>query len=567
MERAIWKASIGYLFTNSIKYVFLLILLLGAVETASADIAFSIVNKQSGKCVDGVTGLPLQATCTGADSQSFNLSPGTGSYTGYYTIVNVASGNAFSVGDDNNVGPGSKIYMGGNYYTEVFAISTVDVNIYAIQSKRAGVGNSCLSFPDSIDGTNLQLDTCNSSNSRQLFFWGYVLTVSKTGKGTVTSSNSQISCGSTCVSVYSTGTSVTLTATPDTGYTFSGYTGCDSQNGSQCTVQISAKTAVKATFLPLYTLNVSTTGSGTVVSTPSGISCGSSCSTQYASGTSVVLTATPSSGYGLSSWTGCDSTNGTQCTVSMASARNVTATFLPYYTVSVTKTGTGTGTITSKPAGVSCGSTCSSSFISGTGLYLTATAASGSTFSGYTGCDTVNGSGCYVLVSSAKNVTATFTLSVSADYSAASTMVNTIYSQYPSVFGTKSGAVITGADASGTYYIQWFTNGSAIMAYSDGHMYYYYGGNWYSLGVVWNYYAAASAMINTVYSEYYSFFGTKSGSIVTGTSGSATYYTQWFTNGAALVAWTDGTIYTYYNGTWYPLGVKWSSEPEHEPEQ
>ncbi|MBF0554586.1 MAG: DUF1566 domain-containing protein [Nitrospirae bacterium] len=225
------------------------------------------------------------------------------------------------------------------------------------------------------------------------------------------------------------------------------------------------------------------------------------------------------------------------------------------YTLDVSKSGTGTGTITSKPAGISCGSTCSASYDSGTGLYLIATADSGSTFSGYTGCDTSNSNGCYVLMSSAKSVTATF---ASSAYNTASTMINAIYSQYPSVFGTKSGDVTTGTDTGGTYYVQWFTNGTAILAYSDGHMYYNYGGKWYSLGVVWNNPTAASTMINTIYSGYASFFGTKSGGIVTGTSGSATYYVQWFTNAAAIVAWTDGYMYTYYNGTWFALGVKWS---------
>ena len=57
----------------------------------------------------------------------------------------------------------------------------------------------------------------------------------------------------------------------------------------------------------------------------------------------------------------------------MTAARSVTATFaLPTYAFTVTKAGTGTGTVTSTPAGINCGSTCSASYTSGTSVTLTA---------------------------------------------------------------------------------------------------------------------------------------------------------------------------------------------------
>jgi hypothetical protein len=46
------------------------------------------------------------------------------------------------------------------------------------------------------------------------------------------------------------------------------------------------------------------TGSGTVTSSPSGISCGADCSESYASGTSVTLTATPAAGSTFAGWSG-----------------------------------------------------------------------------------------------------------------------------------------------------------------------------------------------------------------------------------------------------------------------
>ncbi|MGD0282971.1 MAG: BACON domain-containing carbohydrate-binding protein [Dissulfurispiraceae bacterium] len=78
------------------------------------------------------------------------------------------------------------------------------------------------------------------------------------------------------------------------------------------------------------TLNVNTagTGSGTVAANSGTISWnGSTGTASYSSGTSVTLTATPSSASTFTSWSGCDSTSGTTCTVAMTSSRSVTATF------------------------------------------------------------------------------------------------------------------------------------------------------------------------------------------------------------------------------------------------
>ncbi|MDE2180609.1 MAG: hypothetical protein KGJ40_07160, partial [candidate division NC10 bacterium] len=75
-------------------------------------------------------------------------------------------------------------------------------------------------------------------------------------------------------------------------------------------------------------------------------------------------------------------------------------------TLTVTKAGTGSGTVTSSPAGINCGSTCSGSFASGTAVTLTATADAGSTFAGWSG--DCNGSG-QVTMNANKSCTATFT--------------------------------------------------------------------------------------------------------------------------------------------------------------
>ena len=92
----------------------------------------------------------------------------------------------------------------------------------------------------------------------------------------------------------------------------------------------------------------------------------------------------------------------------MSAAKSVTATFnVPAFKLSVTKAGTGTGTVTSSPTGISCGTTCSANFKSGTVVTLTASAAAGSTFAGWSGACTGTGT-CSVTMSAAKSVTVTF---------------------------------------------------------------------------------------------------------------------------------------------------------------
>jgi hypothetical protein len=80
------------------------------------------------------------------------------------------------------------------------------------------------------------------------------------------------------------------------------------------------------------------------------------------------------------------------------------------YTLSVSKTGLGSGTVTSNPSGINCGNTCSKSFASGTGITLTATPASGSTFDGWSGSCSGTGT-CNVSMTQARSVTARFELS------------------------------------------------------------------------------------------------------------------------------------------------------------
>jgi hypothetical protein len=75
----------------------------------------------------------------------------------------------------------------------------------------------------------------------------------------------------------------------------------------------------------------------------------------------------------------------------------------PQFTLSINKSGTGSGTVTSSPAGINCGATCSAEFDEGTVVTLSQSAAAGSEFKEWTGACSGSGS-CEVTMSAAKSV-------------------------------------------------------------------------------------------------------------------------------------------------------------------
>jgi hypothetical protein len=80
----------------------------------------------------------------------------------------------------------------------------------------------------------------------------------------------------------------------------------------------------------------------------------------------------------------------------------------PPVELSVAKSGTGSGTVTSSPAGINCGGTCASNFAVGQQVTLTASPASDSSFSGWSGGGCAGTGTCQVTLSVATSVTATF---------------------------------------------------------------------------------------------------------------------------------------------------------------
>lgn len=119
------------------------------------------------------------------------------------------------------------------------------------------------------------------------------------------------------------------------------------------------------------------------------------------------------------------------------------------YTLTVNKSGTGTGTVTSSPAGINCGADCNEIYAIGTTVTLTAQAASGSSFGGWSG-EGCSGTGtCTVTMSAARSVNALFNDS-------------TFYTLTVKKNGTGSGTVSAGGIYCGTDCTETFASGTSV---------------------------------------------------------------------------------------------------------
>jgi Divergent InlB B-repeat domain/Domain of unknown function DUF11 len=80
------------------------------------------------------------------------------------------------------------------------------------------------------------------------------------------------------------------------------------------------------------------------------------------------------------------------------------------FTLTVNPQGNGNGTVASTPAGVNCPPACSVNVAGGTAIDLLPSAAAGSVFVGWSGCDSLTDSTCTVTMNADRTVTATFNL-------------------------------------------------------------------------------------------------------------------------------------------------------------
>ena len=188
--------------------------------------------------------------------------------------------------------------------------------------------------------------------------------------------------------------SLTVTAAPN-------YTLSASPSSVTITQGSSGQSAVTVTPQNGFSGSVSLSASGL----PSGVSAAFSPNPTTTTST-LTLTASSAAATGTATVT----ITGTSGPLTHTTTISLTVNAAPNYTLTVSDTGAGFGTVTSRPAGINCGSTCSASYVSGTTVTLTATPGLFSGFGGWSGCDAVSGRSCTVDMNSARSVTANFTL-------------------------------------------------------------------------------------------------------------------------------------------------------------
>lgn len=119
---------------------------------------------------------------------------------------------------------------------------------------------------------------------------------------------------------YDDGTTITLTASPASGYRFDHWAGDASGNVNTASITINSDKNVTAAFIKVYTLSISVspTGGGSI----------SHSSGTYDDGTTITLTASPATGYRFDHWEGDASGNVATATITINSDKSVTAVFV-----------------------------------------------------------------------------------------------------------------------------------------------------------------------------------------------------------------------------------------------
>jgi Divergent InlB B-repeat domain len=148
------------------------------------------------------------------------------------------------------------------------------------------------------------------------------------GSGSVSSAPAGITCGAGCSATFDPGQTVTLTATPDAGSRFSGWSGPCTGAAPTCAFEAAVGTqAVQASFVKLATLTVHRTGRGRVKDEGGKIDCGTTCTATLDDGTTTTLHAIPARKFRFVRWGGSCAGKAPTCTVTVTGSEDVTATF------------------------------------------------------------------------------------------------------------------------------------------------------------------------------------------------------------------------------------------------
>ncbi len=247
----------------------------------------------------------------------------------------------------------------------------------------------------------------------------YTISASTVNLGVIASSDTAtgINCGSQCSAAWEAGSTVTLTATAHSSWTFAGWGGDDGcrTNKRTCRILVDGDKSVSAKFNPFFFASSSGTGVGVVniVTSSATESCdgAENCSNgaivkfSYSSGTHITLST---SAYPASTFVGFsgDCVGTDPCTVDLSTPTYVNAVFDadgvgPYELfVSIPNRG---GDVYSDPPGLACGGgygSCHYPFDAGITVTLYAIADTTYTFAGWSNAGCSGTDTCVVTMSS-----------------------------------------------------------------------------------------------------------------------------------------------------------------------
>ncbi|MDR3012210.1 MAG: InlB B-repeat-containing protein [Chitinispirillales bacterium] len=340
----------------------------------------------------GWAGMPAGATTSGS-SITFNIS-GDVTLTANFLQVTGTHTLTVTAGVGGTVAPeGTSAHSDG---------ATVTVTAEAEEGYRF---TGWTGAPESVDSLNASITfdidgdiTLIANFEEEEEGETHTLTVTAGVGGTVSSEG---------ISTHSAGDTITVTATPNEGYIFSGWSGTPAgaaTSGSSITFTINDDVTLIANFEQeegTFLLTV-TAGDGGMVS-PAGVSA-------HSAGASVTVTATPNAGYTFSGWSGTPagaSTSGSSITFTINDNVTLTANF------EQEEPATYILTVNASPAACATALTGGGEHNVGVNAPITVTAAANCTFTGWTGAtgitnanSTTNAS---VLMDTAKTVTANFT--------------------------------------------------------------------------------------------------------------------------------------------------------------
>jgi hypothetical protein len=356
----------------------------GGVVTAnlagSASAAVIAVTRYSGTASTGTIGSVASANPNGT---SGGCSNGIDSAAYSFGLTTGASNSVVFVA----AGMRSKDHLPGSGYSEIVETYAGDGGSTAGASlaERALGAAASVSVNGTFSGTTDWAVVAAEIRSGGTTATPVSLNVTTSGGGQVSVSPSGGS--------YAPGTLVTLTAVPDAGYAFRGWSGALTGTTNPATLLMDANKSVTASFSTgsQYTVAVAPATGGSISLSPSGGS--------YAPGTLVTATAVPAAGYRFGSWGGALSGTTNPTTLLVDANKTISATFVRQYTVSVSTTGS--GSVGLSPSG--------GVYDAGTLVTLTAVPVAGASFLGWGGALTGTTSPATLLVDGNKSVTASFT--------------------------------------------------------------------------------------------------------------------------------------------------------------